>query len=166
MEKRGSIALQALQVGLQVLSGGFYASRLYQDLRERSGLVYSIEAHLQSSKTRSVFAVSYACDPPNVVKARSLIEHNLRLMQTKPVTAVELDQAKILLLRGIPLSESSIHAIAGGLLDRSIRDLPLDEPTTAAARYAAFTAADIQAAFARWLRVEDLAQVVLGPQPK
>jgi zinc protease len=156
----------ALQTGLQVLSGGFYASRLYQDLRETSGLVYSVGAQLQSSKTRSVFSVSYACDPPNVAKARALVERNLRLMQTKPVTAAELQQAKILLLSRIPLSESSIHGIAGGLLERSLLDLPLDEPITAAKRYAAFTAADIQAAFSKWLKVEDLAEIVLGPQPK
>jgi zinc protease len=155
-----------LQIGLQVLSGGFYASRLYQDLRETSGLVYSIGAQLQSSKTRSVFAVSYACDPPNVTKARALVERNLRLMQTKPVTTGELQQAKILLLRNIPLSESSIHGIASGLLDRSVRDLPLDEPITAAKRYLGLTAADVQAAFAKWIKVEDLAQIVLGPAPK
>jgi len=156
----------ALQLGLQVLSGGFYASRLYQDLRERTGLVYSIDARLQSGKTRSVFTVSYACDPGNVAKARALVERNLGDLQTKPVTAVELQQAKILLLRRIPLSESSIHGIAGGLLDRSMRDLPLDEPITAAKRYAAFTASDVQAAFAKWLKLEDLAQVVLGPNPQ
>ena len=75
--KRQDDDYYALQLGLQVLSGGFYASRLYQDLREKSGLVYSIGAYLQSSKTRSVFAVSYACDPPNVVKARALVERNL-----------------------------------------------------------------------------------------
>jgi zinc protease len=164
--KRQDDDYYALQVGLQVLSGGFYASRLYQDLREKSGLVYSIDAHLQSGKTRSVFTVSYACDPPNVVKARSLIERNLRIMQTKPVTAAELDQAKILLLRAIPLSESSVQGIAGGLLDRSTRDLPLDEPIAAAKRYAAFTAADVQAAYAKWLKLDAMAQVVLGPQPK
>jgi len=156
----------ALQLGLQVLSGGFYASRLYQDLRERTGLVYSIDARLQSGKTRSVFTVSYACDPGNVAKARALVERNLGDLQTKPVTSVELQQAKILLLRRIPLSESSIHGIAGGLLDRSMRDLPLDEPITAAKRYAAFTASDVQAAFAKWLKLEDLAQVVLGPNPQ
>ena len=156
----------ALQLGLQVLSGGFYASRLYQDLRERTGLVYSIDARLQSGKTRSVFTVSYACDPGNVAKARALVERNLGDLQTKPVTSVELQQAKILLLRRIPLGESSIHGIAGGLLDRSMRDLPLDEPITAAKRYAAFTASDVQAAFAKWLKIEDLAQVVLGPNPQ
>jgi zinc protease len=164
--RRQDDAYYALQTGIQVLSGGFYASRLYQDLRETSGLVYSIGAELQSSKTRSVFAVSYACDPPNVNKARALVERNLRLMQTKPVTAGELEQAKILLLRNIPLSESSIHGIASGLLDRSVRDLPLDEPITAAKRYLTLTAADVQAAFAKWVKVEDLAQIVLGPQPK
>ena len=87
-------------------------------------------------------------------------------MQTKPVTAGELEQAKILLLRSIPLSESSIHGIAGGLLDRSLRDLPLDEPITAAKRYVNLTAAQIQAAFSKWFKVEDLAQVVLGPASK
>ena len=164
--KRQEDDYYALQLGLQVLSGGFYASRLYQDLREKSGLVYSIDAQLQSGKTRSVFAVSYACDPPNVAKARALIERDLRSMQTNPVSSVELEQAKVLLLRSIPLSESSIQGIAGGLLDRSVRDLPLDEPTSAAKRYAVFTAADVQAAFGKWLKVEDLAQVVLGPNPK
>jgi zinc protease len=164
--KRQDDDYYALQLGLQILSGGFYASRLYQDLREKSGLVYSINAQLQSSKTRSVFSVSYACDPPNVAKARALVERNLRNMQTKPVTIAELERAKILLLRNIPLSESSILGIAGGLLDRSVRDLPLDEAIRAAKRYATFSASDVQAAFAKWLKVEDLAQVVLGPNPK
>ena len=155
-----------LQLGMNVLSGGFYATRLYRDLRENSGLVYSVGAALQSGKTRSVFTVSYACDPPNVAKARALVARNLREMQTKPVTAEELLQAKTLLVRGIPLSEASTRGIAGGLLDRSLRDLPLDEPILAAKRYKELTAADVQAAFARWLKLDDLAQIVLGPPAK
>ena len=50
-------------------------------------------------KNRSVVTVSYACDPPNTSKARVLVERNLREMQTKPVTAEELLQAKTLLVR-------------------------------------------------------------------
>ena len=155
-----------LQLGMNVLSGAFYATRLYRDLRENTGLVYSVGAALQSGKTRSVFTVSYACDPPNVAKARALVERNLREMQTKPVTAEELLQAKTLLVRGIPLSESSIRGVAGGLLDRSLRDLPLDEPILAAKRYKELTAADVQAAFSRWIKLDDLAQIVLGPNSK
>ena len=45
-------------------------------------------------------------------------------------------------------------------------DLPLDEPTNAAKRYATFSADNIKAAFAKWLKVEDLAEVILGPVPK
>ena len=164
--KRQDSDYYPLQLGMNVLSGAFYATRLYRDLRENTGLVYSVGAELESGKTRSVFVVSYACDPPNVPKARALVERNLREMQTRPVTAEELLQAKTLLLRGIPLSESSTHGIAGGLLERSLRDLPLDEPIRAAKRYKDLTAAEVQAAFSKWIRVDDLAQIVLGPEPK
>jgi len=65
----------------------------------------------------------------------------------------------------MPLDESSEHEIAQGLLTRTAEDLPLDEPVHAAARYLQLGADDIQAAFARWLQPERLAQVVLGPHP-
>jgi zinc protease len=47
-----------------------------------------------------------------------------------------------------------------------LRDLPLDEPIQAAKRYKELTAAEVQAAFARWIKVDDFAEVVLGPAPK
>jgi zinc protease len=155
-----------LELAMNVLSGAFYSTRLYRDLRENTGLVYSVGAALQSSKTRSVFYISYACDPPNVYKARTLVERNLRDMQAKGITSEELLQAKTLLVRGIPLSESSINGIAGGLLDRSLKDLPLDEPIRAAKRYKDLTATEVQAAFSKWIKVDDLVQIVLGPEPK
>jgi zinc protease len=155
-----------LELGMNVLSGGFYSTRLYRDLRENTGLVYSVGAAIQASKTRAVFYVSYACDPPNVAKARAIVERNLREMQTKPVTSEELLQAKTLLVRGIPLSEASTHEIASGLLDRSLKDLPLDEPIRAAKRYKELTAAEVQAAFSKWIKVDDLAQITFGPPPK
>ncbi len=155
-----------LQLAMNVLSGAFYSTRLYRDLRENTGLVYSVGAGLESSKTRSVFYVSYACDAPNVSKARTLVERNLRDMQARAITADELLQAKTLLVRGIPLSESSTGGIAGGLLDRALRDLPLDEPIRAAQRYKDLTANEVQAAFSKWIKVDGLVQIVLGPEPK
>ncbi len=70
-----------LQLGNHVLSGAFYATRLYRDLREKAGLVYNVESFLEAGKNRSLFGVSYACDPPNVARAASMVEHNLREMQ-------------------------------------------------------------------------------------
>src|SRR5208337_78825 len=60
----------ALQLGNHVLGGGFYATRLYRDLRESRGLVYFVGSEFNVGPTRGVYMVDYACDPPNVRKAR------------------------------------------------------------------------------------------------
>jgi zinc protease len=155
-----------LQVGNHVLSGGFYATRLYRDLRERAGLVYSVDAALEAGKTRSLYTVSYACDPPNVAKARAMIARDLATMQAAPVGDVELRQAKTLLVRQIPLSESSVDAIAGQMLALSLEDLPLDEPVREARRYLESTAAQVRDAFAKWIRPAGFVQVTVGPAPR
>jgi zinc protease len=155
----------ALQVGNHVLGGGFYATRLFHDVREKAGLVYSIDNSLALGKTRSTFSVTYGCDPPNVSKARALVVRDLVAMQAKPVTPQELQQAKALLLREIPLAESDEDAIAGGLLSRSERGLPLDEPVRAAHIYLGITAQQVQAAFAKWIRPAAFVQAVEGPNP-
>lgn len=156
----------ALELGNHVLGGAFYATRLYRDLRKEAGLVYNVGSAFHLDKTRGIYMVSYACDPPNVSKARAIIARNLRDMQTTPVTEAELLQAQALLLREIPLSESSEDSIAQGLLARAVLDLPLDEPTRAAARYIRLTASDVQAAFAKWVRLRDLVQITQGPAPQ
>ena len=156
----------ALELGNHVLGGAFYATRLYRDLRENNGLVYSVSSAFQVGLTRSVYESTYACDPPNVSKARAIVLRNLKDMEAKKVTSRELRQAKVLLLREIPLSESSVERVAQGWLSRSILGLPLDEPNRAAHRYVKLSAGDVLAAFARWLRPDDLVQVTQGPAPK
>lgn len=156
----------ALELGNHVLGGGFYATRLYRDLRMNGGLVYFVSSNFAFGRTRTVYSVTYACDPPKVAKARALVVDNLRAMQKQPVTPGELRQAKALLLREIPLSEASVDSIAQGLISRSITGLPLNEPEIAAKRYVNLNAADVQAAFAKWLRPDDLVQIVRGPNPQ
>jgi zinc protease len=155
-----------LQLGNLVLGGAFYATRLYRDLRKDSGLVYAVQSQFEVGKTRALYEVEFGCDPPNVSKARAIIERNLNDMQTKPVSADELQQAKAQWLREIPLSESSVSSIASTLLSLATRDLPLDEQTRAAQRCSTMTAEEVQAAFAKWLHPADLVQAVQGPEPK
>jgi zinc protease len=155
-----------LQLGNHVLGGGFYATRLYHDLRQVAGYVYTVDVSLAASKTRAVYSVDYGCDPGNVSKARALIERDLNQMRTEDVSASDLHQAKALLLRQIPLSESSEEAVASGMLGRAEIGLPLDEPLLAARKYVALTADDVKAAFARHVRADDLVQVVRGPAPQ
>ncbi len=162
----GAIAPKKLPRRPHVLGGGFYATRLYRDLRETAGLVYAVDSTLDKDRTRGLYIVEYGCDPANVARARGIIVQELRTMQADAVPADELRQAKGV-IRRIPLSESSLDRIARGLVSRATVGLPLDEPTRAARRYLALTAADVKAAFARWIRPEDFVQVVEGgPNPR
>jgi zinc protease len=156
----------ALDLGNHVLGGAFYASRLYRDLREKNGLVYFVSSSFNIGLTRGVYQVEYACDPPNVAKAQVLVVNNLKELCAKNVTDHELKQAKVLLLRDIPLSESSVDRVAQGWLSRSGLGLPLDEPIQAAQRYVKLTAKEVRGAYARWLRPDDLVEVTQGPAPQ
>jgi zinc protease len=155
-----------LQLGNHVLGGGFYATRLYHDLRQVNGYVYTVDVHMNATKTRTVYAITYACDPANVSKARQLIERDLVSMQKENVTAAELQQAKALVLRQLPLGESSEDAVAGALLARAQVNLPLDEAARAAKRYISLSADDVRLAFAKWIRPQEFVQVVRGPAPQ
>jgi zinc protease len=154
-----------LELGTHVLGGGFYATRLYHDLRQVAGYVYTVDVRLEASKTRAGYAVTYGCDPANVSKARALIERDLDQMRTQDVSAGELHQAKALLLREIVLNESSEEAVARGLLARAELGLPLDEPQIASRKFYALTAPQIRTAFERIIRPHGWVQVVRGPAP-
>ena len=156
----------ALQLGNHVLGGGFYATRLYRDLREKNGLVYFVDSSFDIGQTRGVYEVEYACDPQNVFKARDVILNDLKEIRTQPVSEHELYQAKLMLLRDIPLFESSVDYIAQVWLKYSALNMPLDEPVHAGKIYAQLTTNDVQNAFAKWLRPNDLAQVTQGPEPQ
>jgi zinc protease len=153
----------ALEFANHILSDAFYSSWLYRDLREKTGLVYSVESEIEAGKHRSLFSIFYGCDPPNAGKARAIIERDLQAMQTTPITSNELRQTKILLLRQIPLSESSMDNIASEMLSLSQHDLPLDESRHAAKRYQQMNAKEIRDAFNKWIRSKDFVQVIEGP---
>ena len=152
-----------LQLGNHVLGGGFYATRLYHDLRQVNGYVYTVDVSLNATRTRTTYSVRYGCDPQNVSKARQLIVRDLNSMQNEDVTPEELQQAKALLLRQIPLSESSEDGLARGLLARAQVGLPLDEPVRAAKLYFSMTAEQVRAAFAKRIRPNGFVQIVRGP---
>ena len=87
-------------------------------------------------------------------------------MQTAAPSPAEMAQARALLIRQIPLSESSESQIAEGFLARAITGLPLDEPIREAERYQKLSAEEVRAAFAKWIRPRDFVEVLQGPPPK
>jgi zinc protease len=155
-----------LQLANHVLGGGFYATRLYHDLRQVTGYVYNVDVVLNAQKTRTIYTVDYACDPKNVSKARQLIQRDLIAMQKENVTPGELQLSKALVLRQLPLGEASENGVATALVRRAQIGLPLNEPEHAAKRFYDLSADDVRTAFAKWIRPDDFVQIVRGPAPQ
>ena len=75
-----------IQLGNHVLGGGFYATRLYHDLRQVAGYVYYVGVSVGASKTRATYTVEYGCNAENVSKARALVQRDLDQMRTQNVS--------------------------------------------------------------------------------
>ncbi len=158
----GNTDRYTLELGNTILGGGF-SSRLYKDLRIRTGYVYSVSSVFNWSRTRSRYTVSFGADGVNVDKARALVVQNLRDMQTTPVSEAELLRAKAEVLRRLPMLRASVSTTANVFLRLDELDLPLDSDQIGARAYLAVSAADIQRAYRTWLRPDGLAEIVQGP---
>lgn len=157
-----SLDRYTLLLGNTILGGGF-SSRLYRDLRVRTGYVYSVSSDLDFSRTRARYTISFGADPDKVDAARALALANIEDMQRNPVSDAELARAKAEISRRLAMARISVRSIASQYLRQVELGLPLDPTELAAAHYQATTAAQIQEAFARWLHPADLAQVTRGP---
>lgn len=154
-----------LQLGNEVLGGGLFSSRLYRDLRVKTGYVYSVGSAFEWGRTRGMYSVNFGADPDKVGKARNAALHDIKAMQLAPPSAEELALAKASLLRSIPLQRASLDRIASQYLYLSDLGLPLDNADRAAHAYYGATGAEVQKAFQHWMRPDDLASIVKGPTP-
>ena len=151
-----------MMLGNALLGGGF-SSRLYRDLRINTGYVYSVSSSLSYSRTRARYTVSFGADQKNVEPARSLVIRDIQAMQTTPVGDAELTRAKAQLLRQLAMQRANVGAIAAAYLGRIELGVPLDADQRAAVQFQATTAEQLRDAFKKWLRPDDLAQIVRGP---
>ena len=156
----------ALNVGNEVLGGGFYASRLYHDLRDKSGLVYNVSTSFDLNPHRSSYEVTFGCDPDKVAAAAAIVVRDLKQMQDEPVAEADLQRAKSIELRQLSLSESSFGSIGQGLLSLAEQGKPLNQDEIAAQHYFELTAAQVQQAFRTYVRPDGFVIGVKGPAPK
>ena len=155
-----------LRLANTVLSGGFYASLLYHDLRELHGYAYSVGSNVSAGRNRGTFTVTYGADPQNVTRAAKLVVDDLTMLQRKPLTVDRLTRAKALVLGELPIAKESYEGLAGQLITYASTDRPLDEDRIEAAVALAATPERVRAAMAKWIRPNDLVRVVIGPAKK
>ncbi|MDQ2871517.1 MAG: insulinase family protein, partial [Candidatus Eremiobacteraeota bacterium] len=162
---RANADFAPVEVANTILSGGFYSSLLYHDLREVHGYVYYVGSDLQAGKVRSTFSVSYGSDPKNVLPAESLVVNDLRSMQRRPVAADRLLRAKAQLMGQIPISQDSYDGVGSLLLEYGLLGLPLNQYALDARRELDVSPAAIQSAMSRWVRPDGFVRIVTGPGP-
>ena len=155
-----------LQLANTVLTGGFYASLLYHDLRELHGYVYNVGSSFTGGKNRSTFNVTYGADPQNVARAQRLVIDDLTGLQKKPLAADRLTRAKALILGELPIRKESYEGLAGQLIAYASTDRPLDQDRIDAQTQLAATPERIRAAMAKWIRPNDFVRIVTGPAGK
>ncbi len=155
-----------LQLANTVLSGGFYASLLFHDLRELHGYVYTVGSSLASGRNRSTFSVSYGSDPQNVARAAKLVVDDLTSLQRKPIAVDRLTRAKALVIGEVPIARESYDGLAAELLSYAQSDRPLDTDRIEAAAQLAATPDSLRAAMAKWIRPQGFVRVVLAPAGK
>lgn len=99
-----------------VLGGPGMNSRLNTSVREKAGLVYSIDSYLNTYPDCGFWNVYFGCDPKDVKRCMRLIARELDKIATTPMTPHQLRAAKQQLIGqiGISCDSSEGYALALG----------------------------------------------------
>lgn len=148
----------------QILGGsGAFQSRLWQEMRQKRGLVYSVGSSVSSNADRGDFRIELSASPQRVVEAVKFVRSQLQELQNQPVSATELQEAKVRLVSDALLDEASSTGQAKQLLDILTNNLSLDYYRTLNDRFAKITAADVQRVAKTYLKPGRLVEVYAGP---
>lgn len=92
------------------LLGGGMTSRLYQSIREKKGLAYTVYSHLNTFTDSGLLTVYAGVSPRHVKKAIKLIEGELEDLSSKGVTERELNLFKRQLKGNIVMASDDIES--------------------------------------------------------
>ena len=84
----------ALYLLNNILGGPGLNSRLHIALRERNGLVYSVDSSMVSYCDTGMWSVYFGCDPADVKRCLRLVRRELDKLMQKPLSTTQLVAAK------------------------------------------------------------------------
>jgi predicted Zn-dependent peptidase len=154
----------AMQI-LHVVLGGNASSRLFQELREKRGLCYSVSTQPSGFSDTGMVNISLGLDQRNVEKSLRLILSEIHNIKTRPVRPAELRRAKEYAVgtSRMALERSSSQNMRVGssvLVHGNVVD-----SEEIHARLRAVTADDIQAVASDFLDPRRATVAVIGPSP-
>ncbi len=103
-ERRYQIAV------LDLCLGGSVSSRLFQEVRERRGLVYTINTFRESHRSNGLLGVYAACSPKNVAQVLDLVSNEIQRVKEEGFTDREIARAKVQLKSDLLLGLESMRS--------------------------------------------------------
>ena len=100
----------------QIVGGGVMSSRLWEEVREKRGLAYSVYTSVQPFKHTSVFAGGVATKNEEIGQSLDLIRAELKRIAAEGPTEAELANAKSYLIGSFALRFDTNAKIANQLL--------------------------------------------------
>lgn len=120
-------AVYALLVFNNIFGSGM-SSRLFQNVREKYGLAYSIGAGHSAYVGTGTFDISAAVSPENTAVVAELIENEIKRIKAEKLTPEEIERAKIQLRGNYILSNESVGARMQTIGRTVLLDKPLRTP--------------------------------------
>lgn len=124
--KRDDPDFIAASVASYILGGGGFTSRLYEEIREKRGLAYSVWLGLIPLDHAGLWFVSTSTRADQAGTVVALIEDEVKRFAEEGPTEAELAEAKAYLIGSYPLRFDTSGSIADQLLAIQLEDLGID----------------------------------------
>jgi predicted Zn-dependent peptidase len=152
----------ALRV-LDAVFGGTSSSRLFQEVRERRGLAYSVYSFTSHYQDTGQIGLYVGTRADNVAEALAVVGVELARLRKSPATQEELARAKENLKGRVVLALESTGARMNRLGSEVLADAPLLSLDEAVARIDAVTMDDVAALAEELWSAERLSAAGIGP---
>ena len=153
----------ALAIANDILGGSSFRSRLFNEVRTKRGLAYSVGSRLNSGvHDQGVWLMRAETKLPSTQEVITRFIANMEWMRTELVTDSELAEAKEAYVNSFVFSFASSSAIVGRLIELEYDGLPKDFLQQLRARVIALTKEEILAAAKKHFHPERLTSVAVG----
>lgn len=148
---------------LNAILGGSMSSRLFQEIREKRGLAYSVYSFANSHEDTGLLGIYAGISQENTTETLKVIREQLALLSANSILKSELDAAKEQLKGSMYLNAESTDSRMNRLAKNEMlfgRFVPFEESEE---RIDAVTSEEIHEWFQTVFKPDQMALVLLGP---
>lgn len=146
-----------------ILGGPGLNSRFSISLRERRGLVYTVESTLTAYTDTGAWTTYFGCDPADVRRCLRLVGTELRHLIERPLTAHQLSAAKRQMKGQLGVSYDNFENVAIAMGKRYLHHGLTTTPEELLSKIDAVTAEELQQAAAELLAPEAIKTLIYMP---